>query len=110
MNSKAGKHSISRVRMAKFMATGAIIAFILITIFLFQVNNPDPAWGRYWMVRPMIIVPLAGAMGGLVFYLADYVCVSKGWTKAWGYLPGLVIYIVGLWLGFVLGLDGTLWD
>lgn len=110
MQNRSNKQSISTPVVAKCMGIGAGVALALITLFLVPVNDPDPAWGRYWMVRPMIVVPFAGAMGGLFFYMATHVCRREGWPVVWGYLVGLVVCIIGLWLGFVLGLDGTLWD
>lgn len=92
------------------MLIGAGIAFILISIFLFSVNNPEPAWGRFWMVRPLIMVPLAGAMGGVFYYFMNYLSSTKGFNKTVAILLSFIVYLIGLWLGSVLGLDGTLWD
>ncbi|WP_229598990.1 hypothetical protein [Runella sp. CRIBMP] len=51
---------------------GAGIALTVITIFLVGVREPNPAWGKLWMLRPLIIVPLAGAMGGAFVFFMDY--------------------------------------
>jgi len=109
-----GNHLMSRpinsVSLTKRMLLGGGIAFLLIGFFLFQVKNPNPEWGSLWMVRPMIIVPLAGSVGGLVFYFLDYVSYQGGWRKPVAYVASFIIYIFGLWIGTVLGLVGTLWD
>ena len=89
---------------------GAGIALTLIALFLAGVDNADPAWGKYWMVKPLIIVPLAGAMGGAFFYFMNQLSHHRGLNKTVAILLGLIIYVVGLWLGSILGLDGTLWD
>ncbi len=94
----------------KPILTGAGIALILIAIFLSGVDRPDPAWPKLWMVKPLIIVPLAGAMGGLFFYLMQPFRYKGGWQKIVATIVSLIVYIIGLWLGSVLGLNGTLWN
>lgn len=89
---------------------GAGIAFFLIALFLSGVDEPKPEWSKFWMVRPLIIVPLAGATGGLVYHLIAQRGREHGWNSLVYSLISLVIYIIGLWMGFVLGLDGTLWN
>lgn len=89
---------------------GAGIALVLIAVFLLNAGEPDPSWPKLWMIRPLIIVPLAGATGGVFFYFMDSLRVQHGWQKALIYIASLIVYIFGLWIGTVLGLDGTMWD
>lgn len=96
--------------VGKPMFLGAGVAFILISMFLFSVKHPNPEWGQFWMVKPMIIVPFAGAMGGLFYYFMRYLSSTQGFNKTLAILLSFVVYIIGLWLGSVLGLNGTLWD
>lgn len=98
------------VSLTKRMLLGAAIALILITAFLISAGEGDPSWPRFWMVRPLIIVPLAGATGGACFYFMDHLRHHGGWRAVLGVFLGVIIYIFGLWLGTVLGLDGTWWD
>ncbi len=95
---------------AKPMLIGAGIALALIALFLLPINNPDPSWPKYWMVRPFIIVPLAGAAGGAFYAFLRPMRQQGGWVMVAGYVLSLIVFIIGLWLGTVLGLDGTLWD
>ncbi|WP_295769432.1 hypothetical protein [uncultured Mucilaginibacter sp.] len=92
------------------MLIGGGVAFVLITIFLLPVKNVRPEWGQFWMVRPFVIVPLAGATGGAASYYLTKHLPQTGWFKVATVLLSLVVYIIGLWLGTVLGLAGTLWD
>ncbi len=101
---------VQQVSYLKPILTGAGIALTLIVIFLSGVNNPDPSWPKFWMAKPLIIVPLAGAMGGLFYYLVQPLHFKAPWKKVAAVIVCLVVYIIGLWLGTVLGLDGTLWD
>lgn len=103
-------HPIQPAALGKRMLVGGRIGLILISIFLLGVKNPNPAWGKLWMLKPLIIVPLAGAMGGLFYYFMDYFTSNQhGWKKALVYLISVPGYIIALWLGTVLGLNGTLW-
>jgi hypothetical protein len=100
-------HSASLV---KRMLQGAAIALILIALFLFSADNPDPNWPRFWMIKPLVIVPLAGAMGGLFYYWMDNLRYHGGWKNILAMAVSLIGYLFVLWIGTVLGLDGTYWD
>ena len=99
-----------QVSLAKRMLVGAGIGLMLISLFLASADEADPAWGKFWMIRPLIIVPLAGAMGGLCNYFIVGFHYLAGINKTVAVILSVIIFIVGLWLGTVLGLDGTMWD
>jgi hypothetical protein len=96
--------------LIKRMLLGAGIALLLISIFLSGVHDPKPEWGKLWMLKPLIVVPLAGAMGGAFSYLMEPLRQQGGWKMILAIILSLIVYIIGLWLGTVLGLNGTLWD
>ncbi|WP_461127488.1 potassium transporter KefB [Spirosoma aerophilum] len=96
--------------VGKRMLQGAGIALVLIVLFLLPVKNPNPNWPKLWMLKPLIVVPLAGAAGGVFFYFMDQLRYQGSWLKALANILSLLVYIIGLWLGAVLGLNGTLWD
>lgn len=85
------------------------MALLVISFFVFGVDNPNPEWGKFWRVRPLIITPLAGAMGGAFYAFMDYQS-SRGFNRILAILLSIVVYVVGLWLGIVLGLAGTMWN
>lgn len=93
----------------KHILIGAGIALAVISFFVFGVDEPHPEWGAFWRVRPLIITPLAGAIGGACYSYLQYQS-SQGLNKALAVVLGVVIYVIGVWLGVVLGLDGTMWD
>lgn len=108
-NNSSG-HATNQLSPAKPVLIGAAIALILISMFLFSVDHPKPEWGKLWMLKPLIIVPLAGATGGLFYYFMSYLSSTQGFNKTVAILLSFVVYIIGLWLGSVLGLNGTLWN
>lgn len=89
---------------------GAAIGLALISFFLVGAGSADPSWPRLWMVRPLILVPLAGGLAGACFAaLAPYRRGGSGWRiLAWP--VSILGFVVAIWLGTVLGLDGTYWD
>ncbi|THH34601.1 potassium transporter KefB [Neolewinella litorea] len=89
---------------------GGAIGLLLILSFVLSVDNPDPDWPRWWRVRPLIIVPLAGAAGGAAFHYLLYLRRVSRLPAVLAIVLGILVFVVGLWLGIVLGLDGTLWD
>ncbi|UYQ95690.1 hypothetical protein MKQ68_11315 [Chitinophaga horti] len=109
-NQNATTPNIHSAPLAKRMLQGGAIALVLIALFLSRAGEPKPEWPTFWMVRPLLVVPFAGAMGGLCFYLLDSLRYQGGWRKILANVLSLLIYIFGLWIGTVLGLDGTHWN
>lgn len=92
------------------MLIGAAIGFIFISFFVFGVDQVNPAWGEYWRIRPLIVTPLAGAMGGLCTYFIMHFHKLAGVNKIVAIILSVFVFVISLWLGIVLGLDGTMWD
>ena len=102
--------TVHPVSLPKRLMQGALLAFILITIFLLTTGKADPTWGKFWMIRPVVIVTAAGAVGGAFYYFMDLLCYQGGWKKIVAIALSVVVYIFGLWIGTILGFDGTMWD
>ena len=92
------------------MLLGAVIGFIVISFFVFRVDEPNPDWGNNWRIRPLIITPLAGAFGVLSFYLKDFIRPKTDMARIFVFILSLLGFIIALWMGIVLGLDGTMWN
>lgn len=92
------------------MFTGAMLGLAVISLLIFPISDPDPAWGEYWRIRPLIITPLIAAFGFLSFYLKDYLKPQSDAGKIVVFLISVLAFMVALWMGTILGLDGTLWD
>lgn len=104
------QHPLHLPSLGKRALIGAIIALVLISAFLLAAGEGNPAWGKYWYIRPLVIVPLAGAAGGGFSYFVDRLRNRDGWQKIVTGIISFIAYIIALWLGTVLGLDGTMWD
>ena len=96
--------------LIKRIIMGAAIGLLLISLFLLSAGEPDPAWGKLWILRPLIIVPLAGAIGGLCNYFIMLFHNHFGVNRIIATILSVTVFIIGLWLGIVLGLDGTMWN
>lgn len=94
----------------KWAGIGALIALTLISLFLLSAKDPDPNWPKLWRLRPLIIVPLAGAAGGAFFHFMNYITKRGTWQKVLAITFGVIVFIIGLWMGIILGLDGTYWN
>ena len=93
------------------MLVGAGIGLVIILFFITATKNPKPEWGQFWMLRPLIITPLAAAGGGLGTYFMEYLLGYKGgWSKIIAVIISIIGFIISLWLGTVLGFVGTLWN
>jgi hypothetical protein len=98
------------ISLGKRMLIGAIIGLVVISYFLILSHGGDPAWGKYWMIRPLIVTPFAGAMGGLCNYVIIRYHQHYRIPKILAYIATALVFIVGLWMGIILGLDGTMWN
>jgi len=96
--------------LIKRMLICATIGLALIAIFLATVKHSDASWGRYWMIKPLIMVPIAGAAGGAWYYFISRMFDHGGWSRIIVNIIGLISIIIALWLGTILGLNGTLWN
>lgn len=105
LNSK----TIDSSALTKKMIIGAAIGLVIIS-FLVLPTQGKPEWGNYWKIRPLLLVPFAGAVGGLVFHFIGFLGKAGGWKAVLATTAGILIFIIGIWMGIVLGLVGTLWN
>ena len=92
------------------MAIGGLIGLGIISMFVFGVDRVNPAWGNTWRIRPLVVTPLVAALGGSVFYLTPLLKPKDTFIKAVLYIFSGFAFLVALWAGIILGLDGTLWN
>ena len=92
------------------MLIGAGIGLVLITIFLLSADYVNPEWSKYWMVKPLILTPIVASFGGALYFYLDKLRASGPVMNVIATILGLVGYVFFLWMGFVLGLNGTFWN
>ena len=92
------------------MILGALIGLAVISFFVLGTDHPKPEWGKFWMIRPLIITPLAGVLGGIILYTPELLSLQSRWKKAIFFIGSILGFVIVLWIGIVLGLDGTLWN
>lgn len=92
--------------LAKRMLFGALLGFIAISFFVFGVDDAKPEWGKYWMIRPLIVEPIAGAAAMALTYFISLMIKQK----ALAIVLSVIVVLIALWLGSVVGLDGTMWN
>ena len=89
---------------------GGLTGLIFIAIFLYPAGEPKPEWGKYWWIKPLVMVPLAGAAGIVVNYVVTQQTYKRRWVKALFIFVSILVFLFALWIGTVLGLNGTYWD
>ena len=92
------------------MFVGAAIGLAIISFFVFNAEAPKPEWGSLWRVKPLLVTPLAGAACGFFLFAMEYIGARRGWRKSVIYGISLPVFVIGLWIGIILGLDGTMWN
>ncbi len=110
LKNKFKTRQINSQLLIKRMLLGAFLGLIIVSFFLFSVEEPNPNWGKFWMIRPLIILPLAGALGSLFFYSVVFISSQNRWKKVIALVLSLIVFFIALWLGAVVGFAGTLWD
>lgn len=96
--------------VVKRMLIGAGIGFFVISFFVFGVDQPHPDWPSNWRIRPLIITPIAAAFGAAFSAALDDLRQQGGWKSFAAIVISLFVFMIALWMGTVLGLDGTMWD
>ena len=96
--------------LGKRMVLGAGVGFLFISLFLIMADGAQPQWGDYWMLRPMLVVPLATALSAVFYTFMDPWRLRGGYRQLLANVLSLLGFVLSLWLGSVLGLDGTYWD
>jgi hypothetical protein len=96
--------------LIKRVLIGTAIGLAVILFFVLRVSPNHPDWGQYWLIQPLLVTPLAGAAAGVCNHFLDFLRIQGSTQKIIANILAVLIYIVGLWMGIVLGLHGTMWN
>ena len=103
-------NSINLKKTVLFGALGYLIALGIILSIILSVNQPKPEWGNYWYIKPLIVTPLIGGIGGLAFYFGTTIKSQNYGLLILRTILSIIVFLFFLWTGTILGLDGTLWN
>jgi hypothetical protein len=93
------------------MIQGAGLAFILIALFIAFLSVAGDGSFHYLILLPLLTVPIAGAFGGLLYYLLDNFRQQGNWKKVVVNILNGIIYIAMLYMALIITLAATgLWD
>ena len=96
--------------LIKPMLLGTVVGVLVVSLFLFSSGEGKPEWGTLWKIRPMIVLPLAGAAWGVCYYFLRQNHSRFGVNKTIAVILGVLGLFIAMWMGVVVGFDGTLWD
>lgn len=94
----------------KMAAAGWAAGLCLISLFVFGLNDPDPQWGSYWRIRPLLLTPLIAGTGAFLAYRIFSMGAGSPLRKVIFAVLAVCVFLVCLWIGTILGLSGTLWN
>lgn len=100
----------SLTTLKKRAIIGAAIGLVLTFLFILSADKADSSWSKLWFIKPLMLTPFATAMGGAFFYYIEQLFFFNGWKKPLAIIIGLIGFVVSLWLGMVLGFNGTYWN
>ncbi len=82
---------------------GALAPFALL---LFIVLTKEDVF-ESWMLVPLTVIPLGGAIGGVLFYLMGFVWFPWGKQKLIAIIFSTLFYFVALWMAAVIAFNFT---
>ena len=104
------KNSLFSNLLGKRMLVCATIGLVLIAFFVIGAGDGNPAWGKYWRIKPLVLTPLLSAMAGLCYDITEPLRKINGWRGIVFFALSILGLIIGFWISLVLGLNGTMWD
>lgn len=104
--STTGSKSASLLKPALI---GGGIGLAIISIFIFGGGDPNQQWGPYWRIKPLLLTPIIAAISGVCAYPVANLKL-QGFLKIIAIVAAVIGFVAAVWIGIVLGLNGTMWD
>lgn len=96
--------------LGRRMLACAIVGLLLIAFFVVAAGDGNPAWGKYWRIKPLVLTPLLCAMVGLCYDITEPLRKIAGWRGNVLFILSIIGLLMGIWMSLILGLNGTMWD
>ncbi|PRY88915.1 hypothetical protein [Mongoliibacter ruber] len=104
-SSPSRKLLIQRVLLPTIIGGSLPLAFLLFIILTKE------EYFETWMIYPMTIIPLGGALGGAIFFLLVFHRYRVGTKKVFAIIFSIIIYLVSLWISAIIAFNFTgHWD
>jgi hypothetical protein len=109
-NIKPNLMNISHQLQKNILQSSLIGAGLPLIYILFIIYFKEDLFEK-WMLTPLILIPLGGALGGIFFFLMGFHWFPNGRKKLLALIFSTIIYFVCLWLSAVLAFNFTgHWD
>lgn len=80
------------------------------SILLFIILTKEEVM-ELWMLVPLILIPMGGAVGGIFFYLMGFIWFPKGNQKLIAIIFSTILYFIAIWISSILAFNFTgHWD
>ncbi len=93
--------------LKKRVIRGGTIALILIIIILIA-TSWDTRSSKFWMIVPLVLVTLAGGIGGYAFHHFDEMQQRQRISETLAFILSVLIYIILLMIAYITGT--IFWD
>jgi ABC-type transport system involved in cytochrome c biogenesis permease subunit len=94
----------------KHLLIGAGTALLIVGFFVIAAGKGNPDWGDYWRIKPLLLSPILGGITSLCYNAAAPLRQIKGWPGKLFLGLSILGFMIGQWIGLVLGLAGTMWN
>lgn len=95
------RNSLKRLGLPAVL--GAAAPFLLLSFIILSKEEVLESW----MLVPLILIPLSGAVGGVFFYLMGFVWFPFGKQKLIAIISSTLMYFVAIWIGAVIAFNFT---
>ena len=104
------QHILFSKTLIKRALQGAVIALVLITVFILGALTANGNTGN-WVFLPIAAVTVGGAFGGAFYCFMGLFRNQGGWKKVLADVASVLVYFIILYMSLILALSALgLWD
>ena len=94
----------------KIVLLGFALGLFIASMLIHNVSFPKLSWGPNWYIKPMLVLSFVASIGSIPFYFANQYEASNHSKKILAYLGATLFLLFFIWIGIILGFDGTIWN